>query len=299
MNPKVSICIPTYNRKDYLKETLRSVFTQTYKDYEVVIVDDGSTDGTEEMIKKAGYNVRYHWQENQGEAASRNRLIELAQGRFIAFIDSDDLLMPHAIERMVKVVDAEYEDVIVYGSYLRIDQDGNICGRCKRKLYSGYITKYLFKDIIIHPNGSMYPRKILRELGGFDASLKACSDYDLELRASLKYRCVALQEPTFKHRRHSGNGSNYSFANRKIELNVLEDFYYDGGGKEVIPPHQAMKRLSKEGYRAGRCAIREGLQETARQLLNQSFRRHPNFKSLFWLIISVLKQKNWFGFNLT
>jgi glycosyltransferase involved in cell wall biosynthesis len=295
VNPTVSICIPTYNRKDYLKETLKSVFAQTYKDYEVVIVDDGSTDETEGAIEKSAYNVGYHRQENQGEAASRNKLIELAQGRFIAFVDSDDMLMPDAIERMVRVMDAESEDVIVYGSYLRIDQDGNICGRCKRELHSGYITKYLFEDIIVHPSGSMYPRKALQEIGGFDTSLKACTDYDLELRTSLKYRCVALQEPTFKHRRHPGNVSNHSFANRKIELNVLEDFYYNKGGKEVIPRYPAVRRLGKEGYRAGRCAIKEGLQETAHQLLSQSFRRHPNFKSLFWLIISVVRQKKWFG----
>lgn len=69
--PAVSVCIPTYNRKDYLKETLQSVFAQTYKDYEVVIVDDGSTDGTEEMIKTADYKVRYYWQENVGEAAAK------------------------------------------------------------------------------------------------------------------------------------------------------------------------------------------------------------------------------------
>ncbi len=67
--PKVSICIPTYNRKGFLKETLASVFAQTYKDYEVVVVDDGSTDGTGEMIKKAAYsNLRYYWQQNAGDA---------------------------------------------------------------------------------------------------------------------------------------------------------------------------------------------------------------------------------------
>lgn len=135
----------------------------------------------------------------------------------------------------------------------------------------------------------MLPKRVLEEAGGFDTSLPVCSDYDLWLRLSLKYRFIALPEPTFKRRRHLGNLSAHSAANRKTELNILEKFYYDGGGKNVIPRHQAMKRLSKEGYRAGRAAIKEGLTETAHQLLSQSFRRYPNVKALFWSMIATGK----------
>jgi len=71
MSPKVSVCVPTYNRKDYLKQTLESVFAQTYKDYEIVIVDDGSTDGTENMVKQLGYPLTYYWQKNRGDASVR------------------------------------------------------------------------------------------------------------------------------------------------------------------------------------------------------------------------------------
>ena len=286
--PTVSICIPTYNRKDYLKETLESVFGQTYKDYEVVVVDDGSTDGTGEMIKSAGYDVRYYWHENQGEAATCNKLIKLAKGQYISFIHSDDLLTPDSIERMVYVMDSESEDVIVYGNYIRIDEHGNICGRSKRKLYNGYIVQNLFDDVIVHPNGSMFPKRVLEEIGGFDTSLKASYDYKLELQLSLKYRFIALSEPTFKRRRHSSNTSQDSFANRKAELDMLSDFYYHGGGKEVVPKRTAMKRLSKESYRAGRWAIKEGINDQAYELLRQSFGQYPNFKSLMHLARVVI-----------
>ncbi|GAH11977.1 unnamed protein product, partial [marine sediment metagenome] len=77
-------------------------------------MDDGSTDGTEEMIKKLDFPVTYYWQKNGGDAAARNKLIELAKGGYISFIDSDDLLMPDAIEKMVDVMESETEDVIVY-----------------------------------------------------------------------------------------------------------------------------------------------------------------------------------------
>ncbi len=291
--PKVSICIPTYNRKSYLRETLDSILAQTYKDYEIVIVDDGSTDGTEDMIKRLALPVKYCWQKNSGDAAARNKLIELAQGKYISFIDSDDLLMPNAIERMVNAIEAENDDVIVYGSYYRINQNGEVYGRCKRKLYSGDITKQLFQTILVHACGSMFPRKILKEFPVFDTSLKVCSDYDLWLRLSLEYRFIALAEPTFKRRRHQGNLSGPFFENCLTEFRVLERFYHEKGGKEVVPKNTAMQVFSKEGRRTGLSAIREGLYDQACQLLGQSFRQHPNLKSLIYLTrATIAKRRN-------
>jgi glycosyltransferase involved in cell wall biosynthesis len=289
--PKVSICIPTYNRKEYLKETLESIFAQTYQDYEIIVVDDGSTDGTEEMIRKISAPITYHWQENGGDAAARNKLIQLARGKYISFIDSDDLLFPDAIERLVKVVESEAEDVIAYGSYVRIDQDGSVYGKCKRKLYSGNITKYLFQTIIVHSCGSIFPRKILKDAAFFDTSLNVCSDYDLWLSLSTKYKFVALPNPTFKRRRHSDNLSVVSYQNCLTEFKVLERFYYERGGKKVIPPKIALKVLSKRGFKTGRCAFREGSFDQAAKLLGQSFHRHPNLKSLvYWTKANITKR---------
>jgi glycosyltransferase involved in cell wall biosynthesis len=289
--PKVSICVPTYNRKEYLKETLDSILAQTYNNYEIIVVDDGSTDGTEDMIKQLGVPITYHWQENGGDAAARNKLIELARGQYISFIDSDDLLFPDAIERLVKVVETETGDVIAYGSYVRIDQDGNVYGKCKRKLYSGNITNHLFQTIIVHSCGSMFPRKMLKDAVNFDTSLKVCSDYDLWLSLSTKYKFVALPCPTFQRRRHSDNLSIVSFKNCLTEFKVLERFYYEKGGNKVIPPKIALKVLSKGGFKTGRCAFNEGSYGQATKLLGQSFRRHPNLKSLFyWTKAGIAKR---------
>jgi len=280
MEPEVSICIPTYNRKEYLRETLDSVFAQTYADGEVVIVDDGSTDGTDQMIKDLGRDIRYVWQENRGDAVARNRLIELARGRFITFIDSDDLLMPDALEVMMKVMHEEGGQVVVYGPYFRIDENGDIYGQCERALYSGQVTKHLFRDIIVHSCGSVFPRSALQDLGGFDTSLRRCAVYKLLLQLSLHYRFVAVDKPVFKRRRHRGSGSDLSLDGRETELAVLEDFYYHGGGQAAVPRRWAMRRLGAEGYRAGRAAIRAGKYEQAQLLLQESFRRHPNLKAM-------------------
>ncbi len=290
MDPKVSICIPTYNRKEYLRKTVESVFAQTYKDYEVILVDDGSTDGTAEMIKSTGLPVRYYWQENSGEAAARNKMIKFARGEFITFVDSDDLLMHDAVEKMVNVMEAEEGETIVYGPYQRIDQDGNIYGRYKRKQHSGYITKYLFQSIFVYSCGSMFPRKVLEAEGGFDTSLPVCSDYDFWLRLSLKYRFVALTEPTFKRRRHTGNISALSTENCIVELKVLERFYYEKGGDEVVPKRIAMHRLSREEYRVAIAALGERKLQVAREYLKKSFRHRPNPKSLIMMLPAILKR---------
>jgi len=288
--PTVSLCIPTYNRKDYLKQTLDSVFAQTYKDFEVFIVDDGSTDGTEEMIRNSGYNVRYYWQKNNGDAAARNKLIELANGKYIAFLDSDDLYFPDSLQRLVTAIQNDQSKSVVYGPYLAIDEIGNISARKRKDLPSGFITEYLFQEIIVHTSGSMFSKTILKEEGGFDESLPICSDYDLCLRLSLKYRFIGLPQPTFKRRRHKGNLSSYNMANRLTELQVLERFYYENDGKALLES-VAMRRLSKENYRVGKCALREGLTEQACKYLSQSFQKHPNIKSLIYWTKAAIARK--------
>ena len=287
--PKVSICIPTYNRKDYLKKTLESVFAQTYRDYEVVIVDDGSTDGTDQMIEESNYPIRYFWQKNQGEPSARNKLLELAESKYITFIDSDDLLLPCALEELMNLVEYNGSDVVAYSSYIGIDEKGTEVKRKPHKLPSGHIAADLFEYIYVHSCGTICRKNLLEEAGGFDVSLPVCSPYALWLKLSLKYDFIPAARSTFKRRRHSGNLSAYSFANRKIELNVLEHAYQNGFSKnikEVITPARALKRLAQEGYRAARCAIRERQQETACKLLKQSYQRHPNFKTLLWWAIA-------------
>jgi len=288
---KVSVCIPTYNRKDYLKEALESVFAQTYKDYEVVIVDDGSTDGTEDMLKDTGYDVRCYWIEHIGQAAARNKLIELAHGEYITFLDSDDLLFPDAVQKLMDVIDSYDHDVFVYGSHIGIDENGNRLHTKQRRLPSGNIVTKLFEYIYVHSCGTMCAKKVYEREDGFDTSLKRCAVYKLLLEMSLRYKFIPVDSPIYKRRRHKENLADRSFANRKTELDVLEDFYFNGGAREFIPRHRAMRRLSKEGYRAGRYAIREGMYNQARQLLSQSFRRYPNIKSLMHWTRAMLKSR--------
>lgn len=286
MSPRVSVCIATYNRRRYLQETLESIRAQTYGDYEIVIVDDGSSDGTEEMIRGLEYPVRYHWQENAGEPASRNKLIELAQGELITFIDSDDLLFPYSLEVLVEALEEHGYDKVAYSSYVGIDKKGDPIRRKRRRLPSGSIVADLFEYIYVHSCGTLCRKEFFHEAGGFDVSLRVCSPYVVWLKLALGHEFVSVSKPTFKRRRHSDNLSEPSYRNCMIELRALEDFYFNGGGRTHIEHRRAMKRLSKEGYRAARCALRERMAQEACRLLLQSLERYPNIKSGFWWVVA-------------
>jgi len=304
---KVSICIPTYNRKEYLKETLDSIAKQSFKNYEIVIVDDGSTDGTKEMVDSLNMPINYYWQENAGDAAARNKLIDLAKGQYLAFIDSDDLFLPDSIENLVNVIEANDADVIAYGSYYRIDAESNVYGKNKKILRSGFITRYLFETIMVHSCGVMIPRKLLLNKK-FNTSMRVCSDYDRWLDLSTKYPFVATNKPTFKRRRHSLNLSILTYAHSLTQYQVLRKFYYEKNGREFVPDKVARKVLSRELRRLGRMAILENRPKHGCKLLKKSFYIYGNPKSLFYWMIACLasplglaqicfKKHHYFGHN--
>ncbi len=118
--PVVSVIIPTYNRADMLDEALRSVFAQTYKDFEVIVVDDGSTDHTRSVVDKYPHRVRYVHQENQGHALAKNTGIAAADGGYIAFLDDDDTWLPRKLELQMDVLENNPDVDLVYGAGYRV-----------------------------------------------------------------------------------------------------------------------------------------------------------------------------------
>ena len=121
--PLISIGVSTYNRKDYLKLSLDSLLAQTYPNCEIIVVDDGSVDGTGEMVQACYPQVRYVYQTNAGDAAAKNHAAQLAQGEYIVFNDSDDLFLPDAVERlynaMVSGKQKYGQEVIAYGTAVK------------------------------------------------------------------------------------------------------------------------------------------------------------------------------------
>jgi glycosyltransferase involved in cell wall biosynthesis len=122
--PRVSVVIPAYNRAHFLPEVVESALAQTYRDFEVIVIDDGSTDNTPEVASRFPPAVRYYRQENQGLSAVRNKGIELARGEYIIFLDSDDVLLKDALEKSVLFLDQHPEAGFCHGQFCTIDVNG-------------------------------------------------------------------------------------------------------------------------------------------------------------------------------
>jgi len=259
--PRVTVAIPTFNRRELLREALDSVFAQTWTDFEVLVVDDGSTDGTGEMVAAYGRPVRYVYQENRGDAAARNRLIAEAQSPLIAWLDSDDRWLPEKLQRQLARLQGADERTVVYGPKLSIETDGRIAQSRRPAPPSGRITAALFDNIFIPTPSVLMPTALLREAGGFDEQYRVCSDYRMWLVLSLTCTFLAIPEPLVACRRHVASLSSASSASQGAKATMLEEFYFELGGKDAVPRRQAMRRLADQCRKTAVLAHREGRRE--------------------------------------
>src|SRR5215218_1807285 len=183
----VSVVIPCYNQAHFLGEAIESVLAQSYKDFEIVVVDDGSPDNTSEVASRYE-EVRLVRQENRGLAGARNRGLEKAEGEYVVFLDSDDRLMPEALEVGVRELDAHPECAFVAGHYKNIAANGAPRGVPARPRGGGDRYLSLLRDnYIMMPASVMYRRRVFGEVGGFDSSVDAAADWDLYLRIARRF----------------------------------------------------------------------------------------------------------------
>lgn len=184
--PIVSVIIPTYNNKKLLVEAIDSVLSQSLTDLELLVVDDGSNDGTEDAVKSIGDSrIRYFYKDNQGVSSARNIGIQHAEGDYAAFLDSDDLYLPGYLEVMVSALKNNPDYGVVYASATIKHPDGTIIDRRKEKLcQSGWITKNLFLRFFVYCQASVIRRHLIKSLL-FDEDLTMAEDQDFFLRLSL------------------------------------------------------------------------------------------------------------------
>lgn len=185
---EISVIIPTYNRCAFLKEALLSVFNQTFKDYEVIVYDDGSTDETDRMLHtfKRFYPVKYILSPiNKGPAYSRNKAVEASRGNFIAFLDSDDLWLKNKLKIQYTFM-REKKVRICQTDEIWLRNGKKINPMKKHQKFSGDIFERSLDLCLVSPSAVMFEKSLFEEHGGFDENLIACEDYDLWLRISIK-----------------------------------------------------------------------------------------------------------------
>lgn len=193
MNPLVSVIIPTYNRSKLLNRALGSVFKQTYKNFEVIVADDGSTDQTVHNLELHPHLTLIH-KENQGVSKARNTGLEHAKGELIAFLDSDDEWKPKKLEKQVKFFEENPEAVICQTDETWIRNGKHLNPMKKHEKRGGWIFEQCLPLCIVSPSAVMMKRKLFDLVGNFDESFPACEDYDLWLRVAARFPIHLIKE---------------------------------------------------------------------------------------------------------
>ncbi len=193
--PQVSVVAPTFNRREVLPRALDSVVAQTSGDWELIVVDDGSTDGTAEMVEQDYPDIHLVVQENRGVSAARNAGIAQARGEWIAFLDSDDAWLPEKLERQMKALEAQSGHRLCHTEEIWIRNGQRVNPATKYAKSGGHIYQKCLPLCVISPSSVVMRRDLLEETGGFDESLEVCEDYDLWLRVTAREPVLFVEEP--------------------------------------------------------------------------------------------------------
>jgi glycosyltransferase involved in cell wall biosynthesis len=193
--PLVSVIIPTYNRSSFILEAVDSVFKQTFKDFELIVVDDGSIDGTAEVLNKYKDRFIYHFQDHQGVSSARNRGIQIARGKWVAFLDDDDLWLPEKLETQIDFFSKNPEAMICQTQETWIRNGRQVNPRKKHQKYSGDIFAPSLLLCLVSPSAVMIKGDLFEQVGYFDEAMPACEDYDLWLRISSQLPIFLIDRP--------------------------------------------------------------------------------------------------------
>lgn len=232
MQPKVSVIIPTYNREKFIGEAIQSVLDQTFQDFEVIVVDDGSTDRTGDVVQAfASEKVQYVYQSNRGRSNARNHALGLAKGRYIAFLDSDDLYLPDKLALQVDYMDSHPEIGMVYTSAYCIDENGVRTKDEYEATVSGWVYEHIafFVPVTITLPTVMVRKEVFDKVGEFDEAMERFEDTDMWRRISKHYQINALHERTCLLRTHIDNALA---AQDPSQISGALDYYVKKIGRE-------------------------------------------------------------------
>jgi glycosyltransferase involved in cell wall biosynthesis len=241
----VSVVIPCHNQAHFLGEAIESVLAQTYPHFEVVVVDDGSTDNTQEVASRYP-GVRCIRQENRGLAGARNEGIRRSRGSHLVFLDADDRLLPNALEVGLRHLKERPECAFVAGRYRYIAFDGSPLPTPPTPVGEDHHEALLCTRCISTPAAVMYQRLMLEFVGGFDTSASPSADYDLYLRVARKYPVHQHDEVVAENRRHGANMTRNAALMLKSEVTVLRTQW------RYVRRRKQYKKASEAGLRHSR-----------------------------------------------
>lgn len=224
---KVSIIIPAYNAVRFIRQTIESVLAQTFQDFEIIVVDDGSSDKTADIARSFGEPVYCIQKPNGGVSRARNTGIGNAKGEYIAFLDADDLWQPTKLEKQVALLDAASDVGLCFASTERINENNETIGYIEGRDYADFSEALLLYLCIVSGSCSsaMVRKELLLQIGGFDSRLTNYEDWDCWLRLSLITRFASISEYLVKCRTVAESASFNTVAAEKNMQEILSKFY--------------------------------------------------------------------------
>lgn len=224
LQPTVSVIVPAYGHAHFIEETLRSVFTQTFRDFEVIVINDGSPDDTAARVRPladAG-RIRYYEQTNRGQSAARNEGLRHARGEFIAYLDDDDRWSPDKLAWQVAALRAHPEAVAAYG-FAHLTGNGQNFRHPRQLGPSGSIKDELLGgNLIVSPGQVLIRARELHAIGGFDETIKGADDWDLWLRLADRGAFIYEERCALHYRYHANNASRNTGEMFRTQMQVLK-----------------------------------------------------------------------------
>jgi glycosyltransferase involved in cell wall biosynthesis len=279
--PKVSALVVAYNHSRYIAEALDSIYAQTYGDYEVIVVDDGSSDSTPDLMKRWP-RVRYHYQQNQGSNVALNRALELSRGEYVAFLAADDTWAADRLARQAPILDACPEVGLVYGDAMVVDENGRALCRFNQVYppYGGDVAVELFaRYCFISSQTLLIRRSCFDRVGGFWGPA-AISDYLKWIEIAIYHDVVYVGGTVLgNYRRHQGNATRANAGDLKFRSTLV-------GLAQLLRRHptfaerlgaRADRRFSNVYFRNGVHHMIQGDAATARRLFGEALRRRPRY----------------------
>lgn len=285
-HPLVSVIIPTYNRREYVQEAIDSALGQTYKNVEIVVVDDGSTDQTQEALcNRYGKQIHYFFQDNQGESVARNVAIRRSTGEYIALLDSDDIWLPHKLEQQVAFMEQQPEVGLVAAHILRMNEQGQI--QSSKVAYPDQLEtrvplEQILLDSPLHASTLLARRNCINKAGLFRPEIRYGEDWDFCLRLAACYPVGFINEPLAAARYNPESQSGYLVSLTEVQrrlkdrTNIVNTVFplinLEEGQREELKK----RTLAREYGRVAMHTYILGDKENGKQLLSQALAFDPN-----------------------
>lgn len=296
--------MPAYNARPFIEDAIRSVLNQDYPNLELVVVDDGSKDGTPDAAEQFGSRVKVLRQDNSGPAAARNSGIAAARGDFITFLDADDVWLPGKVSMQVQYLQHHPDVGVVFGgflhwcpqpdgSYLAAPAPVNLGSPLKLvPEHSGWIYKDILLDSVICIITAMVRRSVIETVGVFDESLRTGEDYDFWLRVSRQFRAAGFDRTLAYYRMHAASTTQVPRTESNEYKVLLKTLTRHGpaGPDKVAPPESALRaRFFKLCFDHGYFHVHRGDAEVAQQAFGAAIRHSPLRPKawIYWMLATI------------